>query len=387
MLEKDGQAQLRQQAIEAEASSYFDAAVVDKYRQEIDEQENDEAQRAARARSRAASNATSRDNAIQKAQFALRDYEQRGNLGLREQIDDWEKGQRWVATELETLRSSNLASYEDSADQALAKAHEAFRRDIAYKLHEQMEEMKSRMHDLNRLLDRCPPFSQGERYRFKYQARKVHSKLREFIERVSTAGDDTQLSFEQPQTEPEIRDAMQELTAMVNNPEVIAGKAPSALTDYREFYTFDLAIRVNDEEVSTLSSRTGAGSGGESRTPFYVIAGASLASAYRLDQRPGEGGGLMLLDEAFYSMDEQNALSAARFLSQLGLQLVMAAPGADEAKIDTFTNTVFDIGRDGLTPWIYRVQLKQAANKLLTSDFPSEHPDLVERALQAQEPS
>lgn len=385
--ERNGQEKLHSKAVESEANPHCDPAVVDKYRQRIDEQEENEDNRADRARALVVSNAKTKDQSIDKARFALRDYEHRGNISLGEQLADWKKGEAWVAEELGTLESSNLASHEKNADEALAKAHDAFRRDIAYKLYEQMEHMKSRLHDLNSMLDRCPVFSQGERYRFKYQARKRHSKLRDFIERVSTAGDESQLSLEQPQTEPEIQEAMQELTAMATNPDIMDGKAPSVLTDYREFYSFDLAIRVNDAEVDTLSNRTGSGSGGEHRTPFYVIAGASLASAYRLDQRPGEGGGLMLLDEAFYSMDEQNALSAARFLGELGLQLVMAAPGADEAKIDSFTNTVFDIGRDGLTPWIYRVYLKEPANKLLISDFPSEHPDLIDEAMRKQQPN
>lgn len=382
--EKAGQSELHEKAMEAAANPHCDPAVVDKYRQQIDDQETEESDRPGRARQLAVQAEKSMETSIRHAEFALHAYEERANLSLREQRDDWEKGEAWVDGELEIQQSSNLASYEKDAEQALANAHDAFRRDIAYKLHEQMELMKTRLHELNSLLDRCPPFSQGERYRFKYKTRKAHSKLRDFIEKVSVAGDDSQFAFEQPQTEPEIQEAMQELTAMATNPEVMEGKAPSVLTDYREFYSFDLAIRVNDEEVDTLSNRTGSGSGGEHRTPFYVIAGASLASAYRLDQRPGEGGGLMLLDEAFYSMDEQNALSAARFLSQLGLQLVMAAPGADEAKIDSFTNTIFDIGRDGLTPWVYRVRLKEPANRLLTSDFPSEHPDLIDQAVAEQ---
>ena len=139
--------------------------------------------------------------------------------------------------------------------------------------------------------------------------------------------------------------------------------------------------------VDTLSNRTGSGSGGEHRTPFYVIAGASLASAYRLDAKQGKegtGGGIMLLDEAFYSMDNQNALAAARFLERLGLQLIMAAPADDMAKIGSFSNTIYDIGREGMVPWVHRAQLKKEANLLLTSDFPSENEDLVAQAMAEQ---
>jgi len=382
---QEGQGKLHKISVDAAADPYCDDAVVDKYKQQIDEHASDESQRGERSRELAVRASKFKNSSIDKARFALREYEQSANLSLSVQLNDWEQGNAWVVDELDNLQSSNLTCYEESADKALANAHDAFRRDIAYKLHEQMEQMKTRLHDLNNLLDRCPPFSQGERYRFKYQSRKTHSKLREFIVRVSTAGDESQLAFEQPQTEPEIKEAMEELTAMATNPDVMDGRAPSVLTDYREFFTFDLAIRVNNEEVDTLANRTGSGSGGEHRTPFYVIAGASLASTYRLDDRPGDGGGLMLLDEAFYSMDHQNALAAARFLSHLGLQLIMAAPEADMAKITSFSNTIFDIGRDGLCPWLECVVLKEKANLLLTSDVPSEHPDLIEQTMADQQ--
>lgn len=378
------QARLQAQAVEAANSPYCDAMTVDHYKQQLDEQDGDDGARAVRARERAARSGKSRDESINKARLALHDYEQGGSVSLAEQKQDWEQGDAWVAGELHNLESSNLAENEEKADTALANAHEAFRRDIAYKLHEQMEQMKSRIGDLNNILDRSPPFSQNERYRFKVHKRESHSKLRKFIERVSTAGDDSQLAFDEPQSEPEIQDAMRELTAMVTESDIMDGKAPSVLTDYREFFSFDLAIRVNNEEVDTLSNRTGSGSGGEHRTPFYVIAGASLAAAYRLDERPGEGGGLMLLDEAFYSMDGQNSLAAARFLSKLGLQLIMAAPTSDSDKINTFTNTIFDIGREGLTPWLERITLKEAANRILTSDMPGEHPQLLDQAMAEQ---
>ena len=78
----------------------------------------------------------------------------------------------------------------------------------------------------------------------------------------------------------------------------------SPLDDYREFFEFDIEILREDpltkapKVVGHLSKRLGPGSGGEHRAPLYVIAGAALASAYRLDRGNKDGLRLMLLDGA-----------------------------------------------------------------------------------------
>lgn len=364
-----------------------DAHLVDRYRQQIDEEPAVRQSRGARARELAARATRELDGAVNTAFRELTDYEVKVRLNLADQRNDWKAGARWVEQELQTLKSSRLVEHQQAAQQALDAAHQSFKNDIAFKLNDHMQKMQTRLKSLNDLLSSCPPFSQNERYRFIYRTKKAHSKLREFIERIGRATDDSQLSFDQPQSDPEIKEALDELTALAKDQDLLAGRTPSVLTDYREFYSFDLQIRVDGEVVDTLSNRTGSGSGGEHRTPFYVIAGASLASAYRLDAKQGKegtGGGIMLLDEAFYSMDNQNALAAARFLERLGLQLIMAAPADDMAKIGSFSNTIYDIGREGMVPWVHRAQLKKEANLLLTSDFPSENEDLVAQAMAEQ---
>ena len=108
-----------------------------------------------------------------------------------------------------------------------------------------------------------------------------------------------------------------------------ADKANNPLEDYRLLFNFDLEIRVGDKKVDSLSKRLGVGSNGEHLVPFYVIAGASLANAYRLKAgEPHEGTAVMIIDEAFHGFDAQNAYVTAQFLRSLGLQLGMAAPDA-----------------------------------------------------------
>jgi hypothetical protein len=81
-------------------------------------------------------------------------------------------------------------------------------------------------------------------------------------------------------------------------------------------------------------------------------------------------------------MDQQNALSAARFLDSIGLQMVMAAPEADHSKLAPSLDTIFEINRFDMDIFVERTSIKEPARVLLTSDMPSEHPDLLTRMVE-----
>lgn len=379
--QKEGQADAVVERLRTlETQTYYSAETVDDYRQRIDaecERPEEGIQRAqAFLRSFEIDIKRREKDAFQQ----LSDYAQRHNATLGELRDDWEKALAWSGDESKRLQETDLVRYAEQAEEALKAARESFKRDIAFKLQDQMKKMENSLRQLNRLLETCPPFSQNERYAFTWESREQHRGLRQFIERAGRDEEGTDLfSLDFSGEGQSTSNAMAELEALAQDPSVAAGSAPSVLTDYREFYNFDLNIKQDGRVVDKLSNRTGSGSGGEHRTPFYVIAGAALASAYQLEDGGGGGAGLMLLDEAFYSMDEQNALAAARFLNRLGLQLLMAGPGTDESKLGTFSETLYEIGRFDFDIYLERIHLKDAAHKLLISDMPSEHPQLLEQ--------
>ena len=155
--------------------------------------------------------------------------------------------------------------------------------------------------------------------------------------------------------------------------------AKTPLDDFRLMFNFDLDLMENGTVFGKLSSRIGTGSNGEHLTPFYVIAAAALTHAYRIDAKNrGSGAALMLLDEAFGAMDDQNAMAAARFIGGLGLQMIMAAPSADSAKLSSFTNTIYEMDRYAGEVYFEREALTDEGHALLRSDMPAEHPELIE---------
>jgi len=175
-------------------------------------------------------------------------------------------------------------------------------------------------------------------------------------------------------------DVQKKLVSFLEACETGADKANNPLEDYRLLFNFDLEIRVGDKKVDSLSKRLGVGSNGEHLVPFYVIAGASLANAYRLKAgEPHEGTAVMIIDEAFHGFDAQNAYVTAQFLRSLGLQLVMAAPDADVGKLVPVLDSYYDLDRFGSDVFTSEVIVKEDARRLLETDMPSRNPQLVEQ--------
>lgn len=301
------------------------------------------------------------------------------NVTLMEERTDWRKAWAWVSAERDRLEGTQLGQYQAEAEEAKAKAEKAFREDIVVRISEAVQRTKSSLRELDKVLNSCPPFSNGERYAFEAKPAAAYKSLYDYIEKASK-GTDPALGHDR--IHEEIIAYLQQSV----DPE--AAKMPNPLDDYRLLFNFDLLIKQNDKVIGRLSQRIGPGSNGEHRTPFYVIAGAALAAAYRL--RSGEantGAALMLLDEAFYAMDSQNSLAAARFLKQLGLQLLIGAPDDQFGKFAAICDTVYEMMRFELDIFMECTRVKKDAQGLMTSDMPSEHPYLIDEMVAELESS
>lgn len=290
---------------------------------------------------------------------------------VQDLLSDWEAAGAWVNEELGLLVTSRLADQKLALDDAQRKADLSFRTDIVNRLKESFLRIEGSLHDLNRLLKKLPPFGGNERYSF--EATPTRDKLSMYTF-IIESGDKDDLFSRMPK---EVDEQVRELMESAKNPETFVS-ASKGLTDPRSFYTFDLEMKIDGQRVDTMTTRQGRGSNGEHRTPMYVAAGAALARAYRLNGRENSDScGLMLLDEAFYGMDNINTFATASFLSDLGFQLIMAAPEADQSKLLPVCTTHFDIDRERFDIDLERIEYSHDAVDLMTSDFSSVHPELL----------
>ncbi|HBO3911251.1 SbcC/MukB-like Walker B domain-containing protein [Pseudomonas aeruginosa] len=289
------------------------------------------------------------------------------SVELIEERGDWRKAWGWVLAHVDKLKGSTLAEYAREADAARLAAEQSFQSDVKFKMREAILRVEREIKDLNKILGACPAFTNGEKYKFIAEVSQAHQSLYDLI--LSNGGEGADL-FSQKETQAN-------LMALLEASESGRDKGDNPLEDYRLLFNFDLEIRQDGKVVDLLSKRMGVASNGEHRVPFYVIAGAALATAYRI--RPGEvGSGLMILDEAFYGMDAQNTFVTAEFLKSLGLQLLMAGPDSDVGKLTPLLDNYYDLVRYGPDVFVEPVWVKEPARRLLTSDIPLLHPELID---------
>lgn len=372
---------LRAKQAETAAMPYFDAMQVDELRQRYDVEIKDDPGKLEVILERLlkTSNVESQRSESAKGDL-LRAFDAYASNHRIEYIDDrgWEAVYRKVSAMRKHLEESDLVRYKEDAERARTIAEEAFRRDVIFKLKDGINRMSTSINAVNRLLRACPRFSNDESYEFDWKVPAIYGDLYKQIMNASEMDSVTDLFGNSSEVSNMIF-AM--LSADANKGE----RTP--LDDYRLLFNFDLKILVNGVPFTTLSSRIGRGSNGEHLTPFYVISAAALTHAYRLDQdKARDGVGLILLDEAFGAVDDQNALAVARFMNTLGLQMIMAAPSADLPKLSSFTNTIYEMDRyEGELEFSY-MALTDDGNTLFASDMPSQHPELIQqRALEIEQ--
>lgn len=299
------------------------------------------------------------------------------SINLVEERGEWRKAAHWVMNHVKKLNESTLIDYEIEANSAREAANQSFRADVAYSMREAIKRVEHDIDDLNHILKACPEFTGGEKYKFVAVPASAHKDLYDLIQSSAFVESGTAHLFESAEG------VQKTLIDFLEACETGEGKANNPLEDYRLLFNFDLEIRVNDIKVDNLSERLGVGSNGEHLVPFYVIAGASLANAYRM--RAGnnhDGLAIMIIDEAFHGFDAQNAYVTAQFLRSLGLQLVMAAPDADVGKLSPVLDSYYDLDRFGTEVFTEEVQIKELAKKLLESDMPICNPDLLVKAVE-----
>jgi chromosome segregation protein len=296
-----------------------------------------------------------------------------------EVLENWRKGQAWMGDILKRLRDTELLEFKEQMNDAYKVSQDTFRNDVALALSQNIEALDVTMEQLNRVLKECPAFTNGERYQFKRIIRPHFKPLLDFVKNIASFGPQEDLLGGAGEIPPQFKELLDDKIAPG------AGSVKSPLDDYREFYEFDIEIKRDDpltgesRVVGHLSKRIGPGSGGEHRAPLYVIAGAALASAYRLDRGNRDGIRLILLDEAFNKMDPTNITATMRYLQDLGLQVFMASPGENLGVLNAFLHRYYDISKDSLRNVIFidGHDVTEEVRRMFMADDLDTHPELI----------
>lgn len=300
--------------------------------------------------------------------------------------DDWRSARAWLGARVIILTETGLRENKARMEDALSAAKSTFRNDVAVALHEHLEWLSDTINRMNEALRLAPMFTNNERYQFRAHARPAFAVLLKFIKDVAQYGPTEDLLGGAGELPKEFEELMRE--------KAVTGAAAikSPLDDYREFFDFD--IEVLREEASTnktkhigwLSKRVGSGSGGEHRAPLYVIAGAALSSAYRLERGDDTGIRLLVIDEAFIKMDPRNIVATMRYFEELGLQIFMASTGDALGSLTAFLDRYYDIMRDAESNVVVLEghDVSPETREMFRADLPEFNPELVEAEIRRQ---
>lgn len=115
------------------------------------------------------------------------------------------------------------------------------------------------------------------------------------------------------------------------------------LSDYRNYYKYDIKMVIADEvENATSLNEMATSSGGQAETSYYVIRSIAAYSAFGLDKRKKDLSALQFLciDEGFSKVDEFRPEKILDFLvKDLGFQLITAMPTSRQSVFIDYAST------------------------------------------------
>ncbi|MBP5087405.1 hypothetical protein HUS91_18100 [Pseudomonas chlororaphis] len=363
---------------ESQQNPFFNANEVERHRNRLDERHADnwpvkrnQLDAAIQsAQGKATSNAT---DAWSQLSSYRADYNLQ-NADLRN--SDWIGAYSFILSEQQRLLSMELVEQEHKAEEAYLAAVKVFRSDVAQTLLTGFDRIHEQITGLTAVLEKAPAFSNDERYKFQYRVVAEHQNLYDFLMRIRTHGAEDNL-FGGP---GEIPEEFRTLVEGDSNSPLLTEASP--LNDHRRFFSYDIEVLQGEQSLGLLSRRFEKASGGEHRTPVYLIFGAALAACYGRSKDSVSGGGIMLLDEAFEKMDPQNIRATVQFLNSLGLQLILAGPESDQAKLSSFLSIYYDMSRFGSrNVQMNKNVVNDAARDLLQSDNYLLNPELLQEQI------
>lgn len=228
----------------------------------------------------------------------------------------------------------NIVKYKEAAERASKELNESFRNDVTNRLREVFKMQNRQFRALNKALSQR--LFHAERYKFIKKPKSEFRDLINYIEKTELTIDADDLFNSMPsEVESQI-----ELLISSDSDDTLN------IRDYRKYFVYDVEVTSDvTQERYYVSEQMGTGSGGEKQSPFYVAIASSLATAWGTLNNPGKSAGLALLDEAFDKLDEENLKNAMDFMSDTGLQVIVATPAQQEYVFKPAVNSVIYVSK------------------------------------------
>ena len=258
----------------------------------------------------------------------------------------------------QSLVQIDLERYAAQLEQAQRDCKARFRKDILFRLKDDIFNARRQFKELNRVMERL---CYGEEvYRFELEPSR-DPQLAAFYQLIVDKGNrqmtgedslDNLAATADPVYERQVDALMEKIMADLDaaaearqSGQKPAGAGLSDYVDYRTYLDYDIQVTNRISGQKALLSRVSRdSSGGENQAPFYVAICASLLQIYQKSENSIR---LVLLDEAFSKMTSDRIRPMMELFRRLRLQVVLISTVEKSTAIQPYCDITYSIVRHG----------------------------------------
>ncbi|XMB86002.1 SbcC/MukB-like Walker B domain-containing protein [Mycoplasmatota bacterium WC44] len=258
--------------------------------------------------------------------------------------------------EQQRLRTSHLVSYEEKVYESKQRSEKELQEHFVFRLHESILEANQHFHELNQSLKDIK-FGTDE-YTFEV---KPSSRFVDYYDMLldSVNYKDNAEGFSEEFMKKHGK-TLEKLTDYIVK-EDVNEKFLEEIVDYRTYMDYDIQIKHDDESVSMLSEISREKSGGETQIPYYVAMASTFIKIYQSNSVSSDSMGIVLFDEAFDKIDSTRTEAMMKFLSNLGLQVILSTPPQKVEDIYPFVGSTLVVTREKNHSWVFTLNKEEMA--------------------------
>lgn len=255
------------------------------------------------------------------------------------------------------LVTIDLERYSASLQVAKERCRERFRRDILYRMKDDIRNARRQFRELSRIMQEL---RYGEE-KYQFQVRESQNPEDARLYSLIMSDQNEQMTqedsiFNQAATsdqayEAQVDDFVERILSVAKDVSEARQKGKAVdrqmtqIIDYRHYLDYDIIItNTQTGESVPLSKVSQDSSGGENQAPFYIAICASLLQIY---QKCENGIRLVLLDEAFSNMTSDRIKPMMKMFRQMGLQVLLVTTVEKASAIQPMCDVTYSIVKSG----------------------------------------
>lgn len=251
----------------------------------------------------------------------------------------------------------DLERYSASLQKAKERCRERFRRDILYRMKDDIRSARRQFHELSRIMQELRYGEEMYEFQVRESQDPENSRLYSLImseQNEPMTQEDSifnMAAMSNQAYEAQIDEFVERILSAAKDAAQArqngkrADKQMIQLVDYRQYLDYDIIItNTKTGETVPLSKVSQDSSGGENQAPFYIAICASLLQIY---QKCENGIRLVLLDEAFSKMTSDRIKPMMKMFRQMDLQVLLITTVEKASAIQPMCDVTYSIVKSG----------------------------------------